>query len=101
MGTSLVTGGAEFIGSNMVRFLLKQGERVRVLDNFETGKHKNLAEFAKQIELIEGDIRDMATVWNATGLTYITTDVHCHGSSASRAMLEIRHQFWMSGCRWK
>jgi nucleoside-diphosphate-sugar epimerase len=66
MGTSLVTGGAGFIGSNMVRFLLKQGERVRVLDNFETGKHENLAEIIKQIELIEGDVRDTAAVNRAT-----------------------------------
>lgn len=56
MGLSLITGGAGFIGSNMVRFLLDKGEQVRVLDNFETGKHENLTEIASQIELIEGDI---------------------------------------------
>lgn len=62
MGLSLITGGAGFIGSNMVRFLLERGESVRVLDNFETGKRDNLAEVADRIELIEGDIRDMNTV---------------------------------------
>lgn len=58
MGVSLITGGAGFIGSNMVRFLLEKGLSVRVLDNFETGKKENLAEIADEIEIIEGDIRD-------------------------------------------
>lgn len=62
MGLSLVTGGAGFIGSNMVRFLLEKGETVRVLDNFETGKHENLEEIKNDVEIIEGDIRDEATV---------------------------------------
>jgi nucleoside-diphosphate-sugar epimerase len=65
MALSLITGGAGFIGSNMVRFLLDKGQKVRVLDNFETGKHENLAEVADRIELIEGDIRDMAAVGRA------------------------------------
>jgi len=62
MGLSLVTGGAGFIGSNMVRFLLDKGLAVRVLDNFETGKRENLAEISDKIELVEGDIRDKETV---------------------------------------
>ena len=62
MGLFLVTGGAGFIGSNMVRFLLEKGEAVRVLDNFETGKHENLTEVADKIEVIEGDIRDESVV---------------------------------------
>jgi nucleoside-diphosphate-sugar epimerase len=65
MGLSLITGGAGFIGSNMVRFLLDKGQKVRVLDNFETGKRENLTEVTSRIELIEGDIRDMATVRRA------------------------------------
>ena len=65
MPLSLVTGGAGFIGSNMVRFLLAKGHEVRVLDNFETGKKENLAELTDQIELITGDIRDTAIVQNA------------------------------------
>jgi nucleoside-diphosphate-sugar epimerase len=65
MGLSLITGGAGFIGSNMVRFLLEKGEEVRVLDNFETGKRGNLTEVAGRIELIEGDIRNMNTVSKA------------------------------------
>jgi len=65
MGLSLITGGAGFIGSNMVRFLLDKGQKVRVLDNFETGKRENLTEVAGRIELIEGDIRDIDTVRRA------------------------------------
>lgn len=62
MGKSLITGGAGFIGSNMVRFLLDKGESVRVFDNFETGKHENLVEVEKDIEIIEGDVRDRGAV---------------------------------------
>lgn len=62
MNVSLVTGGAGFIGSNMVRFLLEKGLNVRVLDNFETGKHQNLEEIKARIDIVEGDIRDTAAV---------------------------------------
>lgn len=65
MALSLITGGGGFIGSNMVRFLLTKGQKVRVLDNFETGKRENLAEVKSDIELIEGDIRDMSVVKRA------------------------------------
>lgn len=59
----LVTGGGGFIGSNLVDGLLKTNRyEVRVLDNFSTGLRKNLAEHANEIELIEGDIRDLETV---------------------------------------
>ena len=56
MSLYLVTGGAGFIGSNIVEELLKRGESVRVLDNFITGIKKNL-DFSDEYELIEGDIR--------------------------------------------
>lgn len=72
MGVSLITGGAGFIGSNMVRFLLERGLSVRVLDNFETGKKENLAEIAGEIEIIEGDIRDNDIVKQAvTGVDVV------------------------------
>ncbi len=63
-GTSfLVTGGAGFIGSNIVEKILYLGHKVKVLDNFSTGKRENIAEFLKKsnFELIEGDIRDINT----------------------------------------
>lgn len=61
----LVTGGAGFIGSNIVEKLLDLGHEVRVLDNFSSGRRENLASFDKDIDLIEGDIRDFAAVTRA------------------------------------
>ncbi|MGB9877834.1 MAG: SDR family oxidoreductase [bacterium] len=55
----LVTGGAGFIGSNIVERLLQEGHKVRVLDNFSTGRRENLFHLLDKIELIEGDIRDL------------------------------------------
>lgn len=54
----LVTGGAGFIGSHIVEALLRQGESVRVVDNFSTGRPENLRGFVHRIELITGDVSD-------------------------------------------
>ncbi len=59
MGTYLVTGGAGFIGSNIVYELVKRGHRVKVIDNFVAGKRENLEDILDKIKLIEGDIRDL------------------------------------------
>ena len=70
----LVTGGAGFIGSNLVEVLLSQCNEVVVLDNFATGKRENLAPFAENphFTLIEGDIRNMATCRQAVdGIDYV------------------------------
>jgi UDP-glucose 4-epimerase len=61
----LVTGGAGFIGSHMVRRLLTEGHEVRVLDNLSTGRRSNLDEVVGDIELIEGDVRNAAIVQSA------------------------------------
>jgi nucleoside-diphosphate-sugar epimerase len=63
----LVTGGAGFIGSNLVAALAAAGERVRVLDNLATGKWENLDGIPQQslIERVTGDIRDAAAVAGA------------------------------------
>ncbi|MFO8037354.1 MAG: SDR family oxidoreductase [Anaerolineales bacterium] len=58
----LVTGGAGFIGSQLVRTFLDEGYEVRVLDNFSTGRWANLEEIQTDIEVVEGDIRDQAVV---------------------------------------
>lgn len=60
----LVTGGAGFIGSHLVDRFLAEGFRVRVLDNFSTGKRENLAHLANdpRMELVEGDLRDPAAL---------------------------------------
>lgn len=62
MGVWLVTGGAGFIGSHIVRRLLADGRTVRVLDDFSTGKRENLSEVESRIELVNGDICDIPTV---------------------------------------
>lgn len=59
----LVTGGAGFIGSHIVRALLEQGDFVRILDNFSTGKRENIAGLS--IEIIEGDLLDKAKIAEA------------------------------------
>ena len=59
----LVTGGAGFIGSNLVRALLARGDEVRVLDNFSTGSRANLDGLA--VEIVEGELRSYERVHNA------------------------------------
>lgn len=72
MAVYLVTGGAGFIGSHLVEELLRQGEEVRVLDNFSTGKRENLVPFLDRIALIEGDIRSYHIVREAVqGVDYV------------------------------
>ena len=77
MALYLVTGGAGFIGSNLVEELLRQGEKVRILDNFSTGKRENIAEVKgilqqeinsavlDKLEIIEGDVRSYHIVREA------------------------------------
>ena len=60
---SLVTGGAGFIGSNLVRGLLERGDDVRVLDNFSTGSRDNLRDL--DVEIVEGELRSYERVHNA------------------------------------
>jgi nucleoside-diphosphate-sugar epimerase len=62
---TLVTGGAGFIGSNVVRALLARGDEVRVLDNFSTGNRANLAGLGRDVELVEGELRSYERVHNA------------------------------------
>ncbi len=72
MAVYLVTGGAGFIGSGLVRELVGRGEKVRVLDNFATGKRENLQPYQGRIELIEGNVEDPGTVEKAMkGVDYV------------------------------
>ncbi|NQT75793.1 MAG: SDR family oxidoreductase [Candidatus Omnitrophica bacterium] len=58
----LVTGGAGFIGSHIVDALVKNGDKVAVIDDFSSGLRENLQGAADKIELVEGDIRDKVIV---------------------------------------
>lgn len=72
MAHYLVTGGGGFVGANIVQALLERGQRVRVLDNFATGRRQNLAGFETNIELIEGDIRKPEVAARAVaGVDYV------------------------------
>ena len=63
---ALVTGGAGFIGSNLVRALLERGDRVVILDNFATGRRENLDGLEADVEIVEGDLRSYERVHAAT-----------------------------------
>lgn len=70
----LVTGGAGFIGSNICKALLKNGNKVKVLDNLATGKRTNINPIIDHdnFEFIEGDIRDLETCETACkGVDYV------------------------------
>jgi UDP-glucose 4-epimerase len=68
----LVTGGAGFIGSHIVDRLVQNGEKVRVLDNFSTGKRANIEHNLGEIDLINGSLTDMGTVRRAVeGVDYV------------------------------
>ncbi|HZN36730.1 MAG TPA: SDR family oxidoreductase [Pirellulaceae bacterium] len=65
MPTCLVTGGAGFVGSHIAEALVRRGDKVRVLDNFDTGKRENLQAVLGQVELITGSVADAAAVAKA------------------------------------
>ena len=68
----LITGGAGFIGSHLVEELIRYQQDVRVLDNFSTGRREHLDAFADRIEIVKGDVRDLAAVRRAMrGVRYV------------------------------
>ena len=72
MATYLVTGGAGFIGSHLAEELVMRGEKVRVIDNFFSGKEENMASFINEVEFYEGDIRDKALMEKVmSGVDYV------------------------------
>src|SRR4051812_15048812 len=78
MARVLVTGGAGFIGSNLVRGLLERGDEVRVLDNFSTGNRANLE--GLDIEVVEGELRSYERVHNAVRGTDVVFHLGALGS---------------------
>ncbi len=72
MATYLITGIAGFIGSALARAVLAQGDQVRGIDNFSTGKHKNVSEIRERIDLREADLLDLNAVQTACrGVEYV------------------------------
>jgi nucleoside-diphosphate-sugar epimerase len=71
--TILITGGCGFIGSHIAEDLVKQGYKIRILDDFSTGKLENIAALpTENIETIKGDVADLATVDGAVaGCEYV------------------------------
>ena len=68
----LITGGAGFIGSNLARAFIKEGVKVKIIDNFSTGKRENIEDIKDKIEFIEGDITDKRTIEEAVkGVDYV------------------------------
>ena len=65
MTTFLVTGGAGFIGSSLAEALLAQGDTVRILDDFSSGRKSNIAGLKGKLDVVEGTITDEATVQRA------------------------------------
>jgi UDP-glucose 4-epimerase len=65
MARYLITGGAGFIGSNLAHTLVAQGESVRILDDFSSGRPKNLDGIDDRVEIVRGDLRDPGAVARA------------------------------------
>ena len=78
MAKVLVTGGAGFIGSNLVRALQERGDDVRVLDNFSTGFRANLEDL--DLEIVEGELRSYERVHNAVRGTEVVYHLGALGS---------------------
>src|ERR1700739_4640158 len=72
MALYLITGVGGFIGSSLARALLARGDQVRGVDNFSTGKRKNVAEIANALDLHEADILDLDAMRRAcSGVDFV------------------------------
>jgi UDP-N-acetylglucosamine/UDP-N-acetyl-alpha-D-glucosaminouronate 4-epimerase len=104
----LVTGGAGFIGSHLVAALVREGHRVRVLDDLSTGRRENLAGLLDDVELLIGDAADpqaasraaagVETVFHEAALPSVARSVadparsHQAGATATLTLLEAARQ---------
>ncbi len=83
----LVTGGAGFIGHHLARRLVEHGATVRILDDFSTGSHANVERIGAPVEVIEGDVRDPATV--ARSVTGCDAVAHLAAQVSTQASIDI------------
>ncbi|NOZ22809.1 MAG: SDR family oxidoreductase [Planctomycetes bacterium] len=98
MSLILVTGGAGFIGSHIGEALLNRGDTVRVLDDFSTGRRENIDTFADRIDLIEGDLRDNATLRRAVaGCEYVFHEAALPSVPRSVEDPQLSHDVNMNG----
>ena len=98
MAVYLITGGAGFIGSHLAQELAGQGHRVRVLDNFTTGRRENLEEVSGAVEVLEGDIRDRETVRGAmAGVDFVLHHAALVSVTASVADPATTHDVTATG----
>lgn len=65
MALQLITGVAGFVGSSLARALLEQGEQVRGIDNFATGKRENIADIVSRMDFREADLLDLDSMEKA------------------------------------
>ncbi|MCM8800582.1 MAG: SDR family oxidoreductase [Candidatus Omnitrophica bacterium] len=94
----LVTGGAGFIGSHIVEYLVKRGYFVRVLDNFSTGKKENLKEVLNKIELVQGDIRSLETCFKVTrGIDFVLHQAALRSVPKSLEIPEVYNEVNIQG----
>jgi UDP-N-acetylglucosamine 4-epimerase len=91
----VVTGGAGFIGSHLVEVLLREGQEVRVLDDFSSGREENVeavrrevgTEAARRLEVVRGDIRDR----DACARTLRGADLILHQAALGSVPRSIAH----------
>lgn len=94
----LVTGGAGFIGSHIVDALVKNGNKVCVLDDFSSGSRENLKGVINKIDLIEGDIRDKGLLNKATeGVDYVLHQAALRSVPRSLANPELYNDVNING----
>jgi UDP-glucose 4-epimerase len=91
--TILVTGGAGFIGSHLVDGLRLAAHHVRIVDDFSTGQHANLAQHSgQQVEILQGDICDETTIAEAMRGVQVVFHLACRGVRHSIGHPEENHQ---------
>jgi len=94
----LVTGGAGFIGSHIVDALVGNGDKVRIIDDFSSGRMENLQGVLDKIELIKGDIRNKELVAKAVeGVDYVLHQAALRSVPKSLANPELYNDVNING----